>query len=292
MRKLSTLIGLILAVAGFVAVIVVGQMLQPPTYDVVVVVQEVPAFTALTSDQLAVDTQSVSPAIAAKHIGADELSNLLAGGAVAVEHLRPGQPLLREQVASGDNAAKVSRLSVALTDPDLVILAVPVQANARPTVWPGDVVGAFFASGNMQAQQIVTATISGPTPTPVPPTLPGVISETVVVTTELQLPVAKWLTNGVVYRLNRELKENPNYGAPGQNATSEPRYIEGDVKSLDVVVKRESAEWVAFALAHGKVQIGVLPAVTRPEIEAGEFKASQGVTWSDFEDRFFADRGQ
>ena len=292
MRKLSTLIGLILAVAGFVAVIVVGQMLQPPTYDVVVVVQEVPAFTALTSDQLAVDTQSVSPAIAAKYIGAAELSNLLAGGAVAVEHLRPGQPLLREQVASGDNAAKVSRLSVALTDPALVILAVPVQANALPTVLPGDVVGLFFASGNVQAQQIVMATISGPTPTPVPPDLPGVISETVIVTTELQLPVAKWLANGVVYRLNREMKENPNYGAPGENAANEPRYIEGEVKSLDVVVRREAAEWVAFALAHGKVQVGVLPAVTRPEIEADEFKASQGVTWSDFEDRFFADRGQ
>ena len=291
MRKLSTLIGLILAVLGFVAVVVVGQLTQPPTYDVVVVVQEIPAFTDLKTDQLAVDTQSLSPAIAAKYVSADELTNLLAGGAVAVEHLRPGQPLLREQVASGDNAAKVSRLSVALTDPDLVIIAVPVQVNTLPTVLPGDVVGLFFASGNVQAQQIVTATVSGPTPTPVPD-LPGVISETVIITTELQLPVAKWLANGVVYRLNREVKENPNYGAPGQDSANEPRYIEGDVKSLDVVVRREAAEWVAFALAHGEVQIGVLPAVTRPEIETGGFKASHGVTWSDFEDLFFADRGQ
>jgi len=291
MRKLPVLLGLIMAVLGFVGVILLSQILQPPTYEVVVVVQEVPAFTTLTDAQLAVDTQSVSAAIAAKYVLAGELNDLLAGGAVAVEHLRPGQPLLREQVASGDNAAKVSRLAVALTDPGLVIVSVPVQTNALPAVLPGDVVALFFASGNVQAQQIVTATITGPTPTPVPQ-LPGVISETVIVTTELQLPVAKWLANGVVYRLQRELKENPNYGAPGKEAAAEPRYIEGDVKSLDVVVRRETAEWVAFALAHGKVQIGVLPAVTRPEIEAGDFQPSRGVTWSDFEDRFFADRGQ
>jgi len=62
------------------------------------------------------------------------------------------------------------------------------------------------------------------------------------------------------------------------------------LKSLDVVVQRDDAEWVAFALAHGQVQLGILPAITRPDVEAGTFKASGGVTWSDFEERFFAER--
>lgn len=287
MRKIQLVLGLILAAGAFVGVLVIGQATQPPMYDVAVVTAEVPAFTALTSDLFGTDSQSVSPAVAAKYVMAADLPELIAAGAVAVENLRPGQPLLREQVAAGAQAAGVSRLAVALKDPDLVIVAVPVGSNNLPAVFPGDVVALFYASGNVQAQTIATATIEGPPPTPTPMPM-GNISETVVVTTELQLPVAKWIANGVVYKLNREIKENPNYGAPGQD--NEPRYIEGEVRSLDVVVRRNVAEWVAFALANGKVQVGVLPAVTRPEVEQGTLARSEGVTWSDFEKRFFEDR--
>jgi len=289
MRKIQLFLGLILAVAAFGGVLLIGQLNQPPVYDVAVVMRELPAFTALTSDLFGTDTQSVSAAVAEKYVLADQLPDLLAAGAVAVENLHAGQPLLRAQVASGAQAEGVSRLAVALKDPDRVIVAVPVIQNNLPAVFPGDAVALFFASGNVQAQQIATATITGPTPTPTPP-LPGVISETVIVTTELQLPIAKWLTNGVVYHLNREVKENPNYGAPGFE--NEPRYIEGEVKALDIVVRRVDAEWLAFALAHGKVQVGILPAVTRPEVEAGTLPSSQGVTWSDFEQRVFEDRGK
>ena len=289
MRKLQLFLGLILAVAAFGGVLLIGQLNQPPVYDVAVVMRELPAFTTLTSDLFGTDTQSVSAAVAEKYVLADQLPDLLAAGAVAVENLHAGQPLLRAQVASGAQAEGVSRLAVALKDPDRVIVAVPVNQNNLPAVFPGDAVALFFASGNVQAQQIATATITGPTPTPTPQ-LPGVISETVIVTTELQLPIAKWLTNGVVYHLNREVKENPNYGAPGFE--NEPRYIEGEVKALDVVVRRVDAEWLAFALAHGKVQVGVLPAVTRPEVEAGTLSPSQGVTWSDFEKRVFEERGK
>lgn len=287
MRKIQLVLGLILAAGAFVGVLVLGQATQPPVYDVVVVMTEVPAFTALTPDLFGTDSQSVSPAVAAKYVMAADLPELIDAGAVAVENLRPGQPLLREQVASGAQAEGMSRLAVALNDPNLVIVAVPVGPNNLPAVFPGDVVALFYASGNVQAQTIATATIEGPPPTPTPMPM-GTISETVVVTTELQLPIAKWIANGVVYKLNREIKENPNYGAPGQD--NEPRYIEGEVRSLDVVVRREVAEWVAFALANGKVQVGVLPAVTRPDVEAGTLARSEGVTWSDFEKRFFEDR--
>lgn len=70
----------------------------------------------------------------------------------------------------------------------------------------------------------------------------------------------------------------------------EPRYVEGAVKSLDVVVHRETSEWVAFALAHGKVQVAVLPAVAIPALQTGTLTPSTGVTWTDLEQQFFADR--
>jgi hypothetical protein len=289
MRKVQVLLGLSLAIAAFVGVVMVSRLTTPPTYDVVVAIKEVPPFTALEQNMLAVDTQSVSPAIADRYVLADQLPALLDSGAVAVENLRPGQPLLREAVASGANAEKVSRLAVAINNPELVIMAVPVKVDSLPAVFPGDAVALFYANGSVQTQQIVTATISGPTPTPAPLAF-GAISETQVITTELQMPVAKWLVNGVVYKLNREIRENPDYGAPGKD--NEPRYIEGDVKSLDVVVARSEAEWLTFALANGQVQVGLLPAIVREQVESNRLPVTTGVTWSDFEDRFFADRAK
>jgi hypothetical protein len=47
---------------------------------------------------------------------------------------------------------------------------------------------------------------------------------------------------------------------------------------------------LAFALANGRVQVGLLPAVVREQVEKNTVPATTGVTWSDFEDRFFADR--
>ncbi len=289
MRKVQVLLGLILAIGAFVGVVVFNRITTPPTYDVVVAVKEVPPFTTLEQSLVAVDTQSVSPAIAERYVLADELPVLIDSGAVVVENLRPGQPLLREAVASGANAEKVSRLAVAINNPDLVIMAVPVKVDSLPAVFPGDAVALFYANGSVQTQQIVTATLSGPTPTPTPLAF-GAISETQIITTELQMPVAKWLVNGVVYQLNREIRENPDYGAPGKD--NEPRYIEGDVKSLDVVVARGEAEWLTFALANGQVQVGLLPAIVREQVETNSLPATTGVTWSDFEDRFFEERGK
>ncbi|MDR7574460.1 MAG: hypothetical protein QN194_16215 [Armatimonadota bacterium] len=286
MRKLQIVIGLLLAVVAFVAVLVVGRLTQPPRYEVVVVVKEVPAFTKLTPDVVAVDAWSMSPAVVAKYVLAADWERMLNEGAVAVENLHVGQPLLRVQVATGANAEKVSRLSVALSDPDRVIFSVPVNEENLPALIPGDVVALFYAAGNVSAQALVTQVVTAPpvTPTPTPITPTEITTETI----ELQMPVAKWIANGVVYRLNREKRENPNYGAPGME--NEPRYIEGAVKSLDVVVRRADAEWVAFALAHGRVQVAVLPAVTRADVESGTFPPSAGVTWTDFEKRFFRER--
>jgi hypothetical protein len=302
MRKLQLLIGIVLAVGAFIAVLVVGRLTQPVVYDVVIVVSEVPAFTPLSPDLVSVDIQTVSPAVAEKYVLADELEAVLAEGAVVVENLHPGQPLMREQIATGANVEGLSRLAVALDDPNRVILSVPVDQDEIPSVVPGDVVALFFTAGNVRASTLTTFTVEGGTPTPggigageSPTGTAEVVwwgrdddSGPVTITTELEMPLAKWLSNGVVYRANRERRENPNYGAPG--AENEPRYIEGEVKALDVVVHRSVAEWVAFSLAHGKVQVGVLPAVVKGQVEAGGLSPEPGVTWTDFELQFFAER--
>ncbi|TET49281.1 MAG: hypothetical protein E3J64_09875 [Anaerolineales bacterium] len=287
MRRLQLLLGLLLAVVAFGGVLLMNQVTQAPTYEVIVVAQEIPAFTRLQSDMIFLDLQSVSPAVAEKYVLGDQWLALVAAGGVAVENLHPGEPLLRESVAFGAEAEGMSRLAVALDDPDQVILSIPVNHDELPAVVPGDVIALFFSAGSVRAQTLFTETLEGE-PTEKVETDSLDDTEPVTVTTLLQLPVAKWLSNGVVYRLNWELRENPNYGAPGME--QEPRYIEGQLKALDIVVHRDDAEWVAFALAHGQVRVAVLPAITRPAVEAGTFPPEAGVTWTDFEERFFEDR--
>lgn len=296
-RKIQFVLGLLLAVGAFCAVLVVNTITRPPVYPVAVIVADVPPYTVLTPDMVQIDEQSMSDAVYVKYISAREWEAMLAAGpVVAVEPLHPGQPLLKLQVATGENADKVKRLSVALTDPERVIVAIPVDAKTLPAVYPGDAVALFYSAGQVQAAtlttDVVTLTAGLVTPPPDPELLPAPVvmgtPEPVTTTLTLQLPLSKWLTNGIVYRLNREMKENSNYGAPGME--NEPRYVEGQVQALDVVVRQADAEWLAFALAHGKVQVGVLPAVNVPAVQAGTLPPSVGVTWSDLEDRVFEER--
>jgi len=299
MRKIQLILGIVLAAGAVIAVLFVGQLTQPTVYDVVIAIQEIPAYTRITPDMVGLDSQSVSPAVAQKYVLAAEWEALQAEGVVAADHLRPGQPIMRELVASGAEAEGLSRLAVALDDPDLVILSVPVDQDEIPATVPGDVVGLFFSAGQIRANSLVTYTTrtvgSGR------PGATGGYTRTfyasqddearvVTDTTELELPLAKWIANGVVYRINRERRENPNYGAPGMDA--EPRYIEGQIKGLDVVVHRDLAELVAFSLAHGKVRVAVLPVVARGYVEAGAFPPAPGLTWTDFEALFFQERAE
>jgi hypothetical protein len=296
MRKLQLVLGIILAVGAAVAVLFVGRMTQPATFDVVVSMKEIPAFSQIQGGDISIDTQSVSSAVAEKYIMADEWEQMMAQGPVAaVEPLHPGQPVLRQQVASGADAEGLTRLSVALDNPNQVIVSVPVEQDNLPSLIPGDVVALYFAAGRVSAQKLVTEVVEhiGPQPEEAEPMTTTIdLSEegrTVTTTIEVDLPVSKQLAEGVVYRLNRERKENPNYGTPGME--NEPRYIEGETKALDVVVPKETAEWVTFALSHGTVEIGVLPALTKPSVESGTLPDTEGVTWSDFEDIFFEERG-
>ncbi len=297
MRKLQLLIGVVLAVVAGLGVLFVGRMNQPPEYQVVVAADEIPAFSQIDADDVAIDVQSVSATVAEMYVLADEWAAMAAEGAVAaIEPLHPGQPLLHEQVASGAQAQGLTRLAAALDDPDRVIVSVPVEQGSVPSLVSGDVIALYFSAGRVQASQLITEVVVGEEP--------GAEStasftetsgwdgrdeaQVVTVTTELAMPLAKQIAEGVVYRLNRERRQNPNYGAPGME--HEPRYIEGELQALDVVVDRETAEWVVFALAHGQVQVAVLPAITRPAVEAGTLPVTAGATWSDFEQSFFAER--
>jgi len=279
MRKLQLAFGILLALLAGVGTFLFGQMSQPPKFQVLIAIKEIPPYTVLDPNMVAIDTWGMSEAVAKKYLPPEILKK--GGKIVTIEPLHVGQPILRAQVVYGEEAEKATRLSTALQNPELTIVTIPVHQEALPRVAIGDVVGLIYYTGDVRAEEIVTETVKGPM---------KVITPTKVLTEEvkLSLPLAKWLTQGIVFQINRELRENPYYGAPGMEG--QPMYIEGDIKSISVAIPRDDAEKVTFALHAGKIQVVLMSALAKELIETKAISPTIGYTWSDFEKEFFKDR--
>lgn len=274
MRKIQILVGLVLAIGAFIGTFLIGQMTRPPEFPVLIAVKEIPAYTTLDANMVAIDSWGMSPAVAKKYLSPEIFKKTKV---VTIEPIHVGQPILLAQVVYGQEAEKATRLSTALKDPNLTIITIPVHQEALPKVTIGDTVGLIYYTGDVQAQTIVTRTTPIKTTKPITPT-----------EVTLALPVTKWLTQGIVYSVNRELKENPYYGAPGMEG--QPMYIEGDVKSISVAIPRTDVEKVTFALNSGNIQVVLMSALAKELLETGELSPTIGYTWSDFEKEFFTDR--
>ncbi len=115
LRSVTFIVGLSLAVGAFVAYLALGGVLNPPPYEVVVAVRDIPPYTIITSDALARDPQTMSGTVARTLVHAKELNRYVGG--MAIEHIHAGEPLRKSAVIAADNPAAARRLSLALDDP-------------------------------------------------------------------------------------------------------------------------------------------------------------------------------
>jgi hypothetical protein len=308
-KSLQFWVGLVLAAAAFVGVLVFAELNTPPTYQVALATQDIPAYTpieeAFEKGYIAVDTQSFSPALLPAVVTAEDLEILRVDG-VFVETVRAGEVLNRGRIATGANASKVRRLSLALTNPDLVIKTIPIEATTMPFVALGDVVDIYTTIGAVRASEMVTTTRlptelpaalddlplteTEITPEPVAPVIGDEEPRTITVTVDL--PITKRLVAGaLVVRVNREQIPNPQYGAVTTDGQQPPAYIEGSVVSVDVLVPESTAESLDWAIFNGKMSIAVRPALWRETAEnGGAFPETPGFTWHDFNVAFWQGR--
>jgi len=292
-KKLQFWVGLFLAGAVVVVAFVGFQVLNPPPTKVLICRQNIPPYTPITADMFAVDSQHLNHSVAARYVTAGELEAYIAAGAVTIEPLYAGDPLTKARLAAGPDANRFKRVSLALDDPDLVIRTIPVSPDICPEVAPGDVVELIFSlsSGQMPEQITYTPAVTGtvsllPTPTPLP------YIEMVEEIT-LDLPISKRILGPLlVVRAEHEKIRNPNYGAGfGDETSTEPPYLEGDLERLVVLVPKDQVERLDFALWNGQITIGVRSALTRQDWEDGEdWTPSKGWTWTDFVEWFTAQR--
>ena len=298
-RRLSLVLGILLAVGAFVGVLLLGSVLNPSPYHVVVAITEIQPGTILEEGMVGVDAQVVSPQVAGEYVLAEELDRYL--GKHVIRGLVPGQPLMHRDLVDADNPAAQRHLALALEDPNLVAMVIPVQEdNAPDGIVPGDHIGivwsvgeAGFLAGPVGGYEASPAPTYGegvgpslPEGVELPPEAAAVLGETTAEPTpEVSLPLAKTIVNTAqVIHVRREREANPAY--TGQEGESP--YIEGRIVGLEVAVARGEVEAIQFAVANGEYSIVVLS----PNADPGRLAdgSTLGVMWEDVLAYFQADR--
>ncbi len=305
-KSLTFFIGLILFIAAFGVILVAGSIFNPPPYRIIIALEEIPPYTVIARDMFAVDEQTMHQRVASRLVHETEIDSYLGG--MTVETVHAGEPLRRNAVVMADNPAAVHRLSLALTDPDVVAAVVPVNSKIIPdNVTAGDYVNVTVGiEGNVSQLTAAWGETAGPTTwgaspagalTPVPftstPPLtpapstgsgqagPLPLSEEV---PEVAPPLDKIVLPQVqVINATREKVPNPNYGMTfGQEGAQEPPFLEGDIESITILVPKAAEELLYFAVDNGTLHISIVP---HAAVLAGA-SPSTGVLWEDIV-RFF-----
>jgi hypothetical protein len=313
LRSATFTIGILLAGLAFVGFLMLGGMMAPPPYSVIVAVQDIPAYSTLDPNALGVDAQRINSQVANTLILREEVDQY-AGGFV-LETIHAGEPLRKSAIVAPGNPQAINRLALVMTDPDKVAMVIPVDPKTAPSqIAPGDwldlVVG--LAPGNISAGSNTTFSnllapptpvspiVSyGPTPTggvrPVP-TLPpnptGVNPATnagSVGATDMNLPADKVVIQNVpVLAVRFQQVPNPAFtgsgagfgGSQPSEGTSQPAYIQGDIQTITVLVPRASVELLMFGKDNGRVHVVLLPAKTA-EAANGAQSPTFGITFND-----------
>jgi hypothetical protein len=313
LRSATFTIGILLAGLAFVGFLMLGGMMAPPPYSVVVAVQDIPAYSTLDPNALGVDAQRINSQVARTLILREEIDQYIGG--FVLENIHAGEPLRKSAIVAPDNPQAVNRLALVMTDPDKVALVIPVDAKTAPSqIAPGDWVDVVigFAPGNISAGSNSTffnllapptpvspiipfaPTPTGgarfvPTPTPIPSQASPTTSTGSVAAGEMNLPADKVVIQNVpVLAVRYQQVPNPAFtgsgGSFGQTqqsqAPSQPAYIQGDIQTVTVLVPRTSVELVTFGIDNGRVHLVLLPAKTG-QAANGTQAPTFGITFND-----------
>jgi hypothetical protein len=169
-RSVTLIFGIILAAGAFVGLLLLGSMMNPSPYPVVVVVKDIEAGEVLQEHMVGVDPQQVSPQVVEQYVLSSQLEQYL--GKVVTRRLYPGQPLMHYDVVAEGNVMAQRRLALVLEDPNKVAMVIPVEETSIPdAVMAGDFVAIVWSvgEGNMLERSAAYAGESGVTSGSAPP---------------------------------------------------------------------------------------------------------------------------
>ena len=280
-------LAIILMVGGFLGVLFIGQLVNPAPVPVAVAVLDIPAGTTLTADMVAIDSVHMDAKVIAGLVHEGELASYIGG--VVVEPIHAFQPVHKAAISVTGNPASANRLALALSDPSLIAMVVPVSVGTAPdAIVEGDYVDLNFGVGSttafggmlstapteapfatgfgaldQTAPELVVAPTMSPTPTPEP---------------LLMLPVAKTVVRSAqVLAVIREERATTVQSEPGAEARTVT--VKGKVIALVVAIPREAQELLEFAIDNGTVRVALLSAQIADHSDAD--LPSLGMTWND-----------
>lgn len=285
LRSATFVVGAVLTVGAFLAFLMIGNIFNPPPYQVMVVVRDVAPGEKLGDDMLATSAQRVSARVASGYVLAGELDQFR--GALIIEPMHPGDPLTKNRLVKAGNPAAVRRSALGLEDPNRVLVVVPAsEKNAPSGVAPGDRVDLVYSVGQPPQTLVPTPAFPFFSGTPGPSGPSSGSAAAVVATPELQvsLPLAKLVFYDLdVIRVRREQKPNPAYsGQPGESP-----YIDGEINAIELLVPREQQELLQWSIATGgKVAVSIVS----PEAPREQRVETFGMTWDDLMAWFKSER--
>lgn len=280
-------LAIILMVGGFLGVLFIGQLVNPAPVPVAVAVLDIPAGTTLTAEMVAIDSVHMDPKVIAGLVHEGELAGYVGG--VVVEPIHAFQPVHKAAISVSGNPAAANRLALALSDPSLIAMVVPVNAGTAPdAIVEGDYVDLNFGVGSTTAFGGMLST--APTEAPFAAgfgtlSQPGIevpaqptISPTPTPEPLLILPVAKTVVRSAqVMAVIREERPTTVQSEPGGEARTVT--VKGKVIALVVAIPREAQELLEFAIDNGTVRVALLSAQISDHSDGAA--PSLGMTWND-----------
>ncbi len=284
----AVVLGLLLFVGGTVGFLVFAQLINPPTTEVVVAVVDIPSGTTLTEEMLAVDNVHVSPKVLNGLVRKSELSQFV--GSTVVEPVGQYEFLRKAAVAAAGNPASAQRVALALSDPNLVAMVVPVKPEtAPPSIVEGDYVDLSFgvpsnaSFGSSMEVEPTPDTLGSQFFQPfeaTPVFVEATDQPTAVPESPLLMPVAKTIvSNAKVLALIHEERVVATSSLSDSNRNDQgTAVVKGKLIGLVVAVPREAQELLQFAIDNGVVRVSVLSAAVQP---GDTHQPTLGMTWND-----------
>jgi Flp pilus assembly protein CpaB len=282
-NKTLLIIGIVLAVVAVGGLLFAGRLLNPPPTQVPVAVEDLPAGVALRQEMFRLEAwQGLEPQTQQRIY----LPDTFPLGRTLLVDVPAGSPLYKAYVDTEQAGDYVTRLTHLITGTDKVLMAIPVSPDAGGNIpVAGDEVDLVVSIGTLRAEFVQ----SHPTPTPQvnwagrPMTETWAATQPATVTLPLPLS-ALVLENVPVEKVEREEVTTTASGyTAGAEGEPESETVYGDTERLYVAVSREQAEVLAFLLHNGEVVL----AVHQPGLDEAYLG---GITWEDFETRFFEHR--
>jgi len=326
-NKRLLILGIILALVGFGASFFINTFFTTPTDLIIAAREDIPAGTLLSEipEDSFVQVPIQFPESSARKVlegmvTPQELELMRQAGGVLIQDVNKYEPLLKAAVVSSENPAAMRIARLALDDPDMMIVTIPVNENVPESIRPGDRVDLAVAVVNVrdpiefeegaQSSMIIAQPVSSFTGVPVEALvallaeagyeiLPPEGGETTLLPLEIEPPptatptptttpfpdvrepIAKVLVHGArVVNVRRETS------LAALTAEGQASFTVGEIIGLDIIIPREAFEFVIMAANGGNLEIGMLS----PLAEDLSDEPTMGASLQDLIDLFLEHR--